>query len=77
MYTWKYHKETPCSTFISNKLKCHVFVLSFSFFLLQNQRIEGQNKSCPGWRGWYQWDGGMVGKEGEGDYSAKNVYTYM
>jgi hypothetical protein len=38
--TWKCHKETPCvSTLI--KQKCH-------FFLLQNWRTGGQNRSCLG-----------------------------
>jgi hypothetical protein len=32
------------------KLKCHVFILSFLFFLLYNQRRGGQNESCPGGR---------------------------
>jgi hypothetical protein len=43
MYTWKYHKETPCVA-VSNKQKYH---FPF-FFFLQNQGIGGQNRSCLG-----------------------------
>jgi hypothetical protein len=34
------------------------------FFLLQNQRTGGQNRSCLGWRAgcWYQWERKMAGK---------------
>jgi hypothetical protein len=32
-------------------------------FLLQNQRLEGCNRSCPAW-GWYQWKGGGGGEKG-------------
>jgi hypothetical protein len=44
-------RKTPyVATFISNKLKCHVFNLSFLFLILQNQRPGEQIKSCPEWR---------------------------
>jgi hypothetical protein len=49
IYTWKCHKETPYVA-ILNKQKCHFF------FLLQNQRTRGLNRSCR--EGWYQWRGG-------------------
>jgi hypothetical protein len=54
-HTWKYHKETLCS-YLYLKLKCHVFVLSFFFFLLQN-RGTGRWNSCQG--------GGLTLLEGE------------
>jgi hypothetical protein len=38
-------RKLPASLYL--KLKCHVFVLSFLFFLLQNRRIGGWNDSCP------------------------------
>jgi hypothetical protein len=37
-----------------------VFILSFFFFLLQNWRIGGWNRSCLG--GLYQWEGGSGGE---------------
>jgi hypothetical protein len=40
IYTWKCHKETPCVDILS-KQKCH-------FFLLQNWRTGGWNRSCLG-----------------------------
>jgi hypothetical protein len=41
IYTWKYHKETPCiATFISKKEKCHFF----SFFLYKIREQEGPAK---------------------------------
>jgi hypothetical protein len=50
------------ATFISNKKKCHIFLLSFVIFLLQNWRTGWQNKSCP-WRGLITVGGGG-GREG-------------
>jgi hypothetical protein len=41
------------------KLKCHVFVISFLFFLLQNQKTGGQYKPCLG--GWAGTSGGGGG----------------
>jgi hypothetical protein len=34
------------------------------FFLLQNWRTRGQNKSCPRIGGWYQWERGGDGVRG-------------
>jgi hypothetical protein len=52
-------KEIPCvATFISNKLKCHVFHFLFSLLSstqLENRRVE---QVLPRREGWYQWDGG-------------------
>jgi hypothetical protein len=63
MIAWKYHKETPCiATFILNKQKCHVFLFIFSLSVLQNQGIEGQNRSCPGER---------VGTSGRGEVAGE------
>jgi hypothetical protein len=58
--TWKYHTECPCvATFISNKLKCHIFL--FLFFLLQNWRTRG-GTALPTGEGWHQWEGGGDGE---------------
>jgi hypothetical protein len=63
-------RKLPVSIFISNKQKCHV-----SFFLLQNWRIGGQQKSCDrgNWSGcWYKWERGSGGERGlESEYGAK------
>jgi hypothetical protein len=40
IYTYKSHKETPCIAILNKQI--------VTFFLLQNQRTEGQNKSCWG-----------------------------
>jgi hypothetical protein len=50
------------TTFFSNRLKFHVFRFIFFFFLLQNQRTGGQNKSCPG---------DKVGTSGRGEVMGK------
>jgi hypothetical protein len=63
--TWKCHRETPCHYL----KKCH-------FFLLQNWRTGGQNRSFL--EGWSQWEGGG-GREmvKEGEYGANTVYTWV
>jgi hypothetical protein len=45
---WNYHKETPCVTsFISNKLKCHVFCFTFSLFSsIKSENREYDAKNC-------------------------------
>jgi hypothetical protein len=46
------------------------------FFLLQNQRSGGQNRSCLGnWDQWEGWEAGEMVKEGE--YDANTTYTWM
>jgi hypothetical protein len=52
---------------------------SFSFFLLQNQRKGGQNKSCPWGRVLVVPVGGESGREGgrRGIWSKKCVHTYV
>jgi hypothetical protein len=58
------HKETPClASYLYFKQAKTSFSPSFIFFL-QNQRTGGQNGSCRGGRGWYQWEGGGGGKKG-------------
>jgi hypothetical protein len=57
--------NSPCvDTFISNKLKCHVFHFIFSLFpsiKLENRRA---NKSCPGGRAGTSGSGGTMRKGG-------------
>jgi hypothetical protein len=43
-------QRTSLCSYLYLKQKCH-------FFLLENQRTGGQNRSCPGW-GWCQWEEG-------------------
>jgi hypothetical protein len=51
--------NTLCSTFISNKQKCHAFFFLSFIFLLQNWRLGGQNRSWPErGGGWHQWERG-------------------
>jgi hypothetical protein len=53
-----YHKETPCiATFISNKLKCHVF--HFIFYLFSSTKLENRRvkQVLPRREGWRQWEG--------------------
>jgi hypothetical protein len=48
IFIWKYHKETPCeATFISNKLKCHVF--SFSLFSSTKSENQREGGTDPAW----------------------------
>jgi hypothetical protein len=50
----------------------------FFFFLLQNRRTGGQNRSSLRVQGggWYQWRDGRVRRQ-EDEYSANSVYTCM
>jgi hypothetical protein len=48
-------------TLISNKQKCHFFL--FSSIKLENRGVE-QVLTGAGGRGWYQWEGEVVGKWG-------------
>jgi hypothetical protein len=74
IYKWKCHKETPCAA-ILKKQAYHFFSY---FFLIQNQRTGGQNKSCLGEEGWYLWEGGRGGEMVKGgEYGTNTVYTYM
>jgi hypothetical protein len=52
-HTWKYHKETPyVTTFILNRLKCHVFGLNFScFFFYKIREQEGRKRPSRGGSG--------------------------
>jgi hypothetical protein len=66
-YTWKYKETLPVylSLFQTSK-NVMFFFLSFIFFLLQNQRTGGWNRSCKGedidtsWRGEVEGKGGRM-----------------
>jgi hypothetical protein len=46
IYTWKYHKETPCVALYLKQSKMSFFpFFLFFLFLPQNQRTGGKNKS--------------------------------
>jgi hypothetical protein len=63
IHTWKCHNETPCvPTFISNKLKCHVFHFIFSLF--SSAKLQSKRNKSYAWGGWHQWEGGGVGEKG-------------
>jgi hypothetical protein len=52
------------------------FILSFLFFILQNWRSGGQNKSTEG-VSQHQWErGGFGEKWQDSECGAKNVHTY-
>jgi hypothetical protein len=65
-YTWKCHKETPCVSYLK-QTKCH-------FFLLQNQRTRGLNRSCLGLGS--SGRGRRWGKGEEGEYGADTMNTW-
>jgi hypothetical protein len=55
MYIWKYHKETPCAAiFISNKLKCHVFLFVFSLFSSTKSENKKAKKILLREEGWHK-----------------------
>jgi hypothetical protein len=59
-----------------NNLCSYLKQIKMPFFLLQNQRLGGRNRSCP--EGWYQWEGEGGGERvKEGEFGANTVYTYM
>jgi hypothetical protein len=74
VYTQKCHKEMPYVA-ILNKQKWHFIVF---FFLIQNQRTGGQNRSCLGAGCLYQREGRGCGEMvKKGEYGANTVYTSM
>jgi hypothetical protein len=63
MNTWKYHIESLyVATFVSNKLKCHVFCFIFSLFSPTNSENRRAEQALLLEEGWHQCEKGGVGE---------------
>jgi hypothetical protein len=77
MYTWKYHKKTPCvATFISNMQKSLFFcIFLFSSAKPENRKVERllqKRGVCE-----HQWDGGRVRESGRIVIMAQKMCTHV
>jgi hypothetical protein len=76
--TWKYHYETLCvATFVSKKLKCHVFCLIFSHFSPTKSENGRAKQALPREEGWHQWEGGGVGERWQEDEAGAKKCVHM
>jgi hypothetical protein len=56
------NESSYVAIFILNEQNTMFFFLTFIFFLLQNWRTGGWNRSVEGVRAWHQWDWGSGGE---------------
>jgi hypothetical protein len=67
------YMEVPQGNFLCRYLKQAKLSFLSSFFLIQNWRTEGKNKSFLG--SWYQWEGEGGGERvKEGEYGVSNNF---
>jgi hypothetical protein len=64
LYSWKNHKETPCTTILNNVFLFYLFIYLFIYLFYKNEEQEG--KTGPFWgigtivaRG--MWEEGVTG----------------
>jgi hypothetical protein len=71
--------NSPCSYLYLKLVKTSWFsFLSFIFFLLQNQRKGGRNRSHPGeGDAWHQWERGGSGERGRRKNMVQTMCTHV